>query len=1005
MEEKMMKTLKRQRSPRVKQVSLAIAGLFSLSALVHVPAYAQSSDGSIFGKASAGAQVVVKEVNTGISRSVSAAADGSFSLTRLPPGRYSVSVGGATREVEVAIGSGTQVDLAAASLERVEIYGSGRSSIDVSTTESNSVYTQAQIQALPVARSLEAVALLTPGVVQGDPNLGKGGLPSFAGASVAENGYYINGFDVTNIRNFLSYANLPFDAVAQQQVKSGGYSAEYGRSLGGVLSIVTKRGTNEWKGGAALYFQPSQLRSDGKNVMDREPTRAGQYYLFSGANRAESISANVYAGGPIIKDKLFVFGLVEQPYNTSDSYSQNNSLRLTDRTPNGLFKVDFAPHEDHLLEFTSIQNRQVTGITDWTSAKPYSTSHDGAGALSKQTQGGDVSIFKYTGYLTNNLTVSALAGKVDYLRPKITGARVANLDCPVVLAIDLTEIGCWQKPFPGPTIKDPNGKDDRDKRQAFRFDLEYKLGAHNLRAGIDNQNFQSYAAGTAYYAGAYYRYYARPSNGIVNGATLPASATGYVRERVYSTTSGNFEVNNKATYVEDSWNVTKNVLLYAGLRSESFQNLNAEGKEFVAANNLLAPRLGAAWDVQGDSSLKVYSNRGRYYIPVASNTNIRASGAEYYATKYYSYTGQDPRTLAPTGLIQLGSTLITSDGAAPDSGKVADTQLKPMNQDEFILGLQRAMSKSLTLGTRAIYRKINNGMDDFCDHSATGGIAQWAKDNGYTNFNPATLAGCVLLNPGSTFSPKLDLNNDGKLTAVSIPASYLGLAKYERTYKGLEFTAEKPFDGKWYGLASYTLSQSRGTAEGYVQSQLNQEDAGLTQDFDLGSFTHGSKGYLPNDRRHVLKFFGNYMVTPDWRVGANVLVASGTPKSCIGFVPPSVSDYGGAGAYSTASSYYCLNDQGTTVLGYRGNAGRTPWTGKLDLQVAYLSKLQGNKLTLQMDIFNVFNSRQVIETNEVRDYSRATTGAGSGNQLSQNYGLPTAFQTPRYVRFGARVEF
>ena len=60
MEEKMMKTLKRQRSPRVKQVSLAIAGLFSLSALIHVPAYAQSSEGSIFGKAAAGAQVVVK---------------------------------------------------------------------------------------------------------------------------------------------------------------------------------------------------------------------------------------------------------------------------------------------------------------------------------------------------------------------------------------------------------------------------------------------------------------------------------------------------------------------------------------------------------------------------------------------------------------------------------------------------------------------------------------------------------------------------------------------------------------------------------------------------------------------------------------------------------------------------------------------------------------------------------------------------------------------------------
>ncbi len=92
-----------------------------------------------------------------------------------------------------------------------------------------------------MARDINAIAILAPGVVRGDPDLGGGSLPSFAGASVAENGYYINGFDVTNIRNFLSYSNLPFEAIGAQQVKSGGYGAEYGRSLGGVISIVTKR--------------------------------------------------------------------------------------------------------------------------------------------------------------------------------------------------------------------------------------------------------------------------------------------------------------------------------------------------------------------------------------------------------------------------------------------------------------------------------------------------------------------------------------------------------------------------------------------------------------------------------------------------------------------------------------------------------------------------------------------------------------------------------------------
>jgi len=270
-------------------------------------ALAQSSEGSIFGTAKSSTSVTITNLDTGSSREAKAAADGSFSFSRLPPGRYRVTSGGVTREVSVAIGSGTQVNVAAA--DRVEVGGTRmlRSSIDVSTVESNTVFTQEQIQALPVARSIEAVATLAPGVVRGDPGLGSGTLPSFGGASVAENGYYINGFDVTNIRNFLAYATLPFDAIAQQQIKTGGYGAEYGRSLGGVISIVTKRGTNEWKGGGALYWEPGSLRSTGPDVADKEPSRAGLPYIFQSADKIERMSYNVYAGGPIIKDKLFVF--------------------------------------------------------------------------------------------------------------------------------------------------------------------------------------------------------------------------------------------------------------------------------------------------------------------------------------------------------------------------------------------------------------------------------------------------------------------------------------------------------------------------------------------------------------------------------------------------------------------------------------------------------------------------------------------------------------------------
>ena len=154
-----------------------------------------------------------------------------------------------------------------------------------------------------------------------------------------------------------------------------------------------------------------------------------------------------------------------------------------------------------------------------------------------------------------------------------------------------------------------------------------------------------------------------------------------------------------------------------------------------------------------------------------------------------------------------------------------------------------------------IYRKINDGMDDFCDTTA---FENYAVSKNFTNFDPASLAQCVLVNPGRDVNLAMDIKNDGKLVVQTIPASFLKLAKYERTYQAVELSAEKPFDGKWGLRASYVYSKNRGTAEGYGQSTIHQLDAGLSQDFDFASFTDGSYGNLPNDRTHVLKVFGNY---------------------------------------------------------------------------------------------------------------------------------------------------
>lgn len=989
------------RSSRSKLFTRSVLSV-AVGLMVGTTAFAQKSEGTIYGTTKAGTTVTITSLDTGSTRKIQADASGNFVLPLLSPGDYQLESGGVKKKVSVAIGSGTQVNLnEQESLESVSVVAKRAGpAIDVSSQESNTVFTQAQIQQLPVSRAVNAVAQLAPGVVKA--GVGYGDMPSFGGSSVAENGYYINGFDVTNIRNFLSYADLPFDSISQQQIKTGGYGVEYGRSMGGVVSLNTKSGTNEWHGGVAAYFIPSSTET-APDVMNKEPSQAGTYWMFNSPQRSKSAVMNFYLGGPLIADKLFAFALLETPNRTSDIYGQSTSYTATQTQPNGLLKLDFLPFDGHKLEYTYINNKKQTDYLDYTNASAYSVNHDGTGKASTTTEGGLVNILKYTGYITDDLSISALAGNVEYQNPSTSGYRVSAKNCPRVRDVNGAILGCWVSPGYG--VGYARAADapafDMDNRDAYRFDLDYNLGTHRIKAGLDNQTFTSTQGGGAYYSGGMYYRYQTLGAGVtsLNGVTVPAGSP-YALEYIYNTTGGTFKVINTAKYIEDSWNIVPKLMLYGGLRWESFDNQNGAGKSFVKADDLLAPRGGFSLDVNGDSTLKVFGNYGRYYIPVASNTNIRMTQAELYQVRYLSYTGRDAKTAAPLNQVQIGQTVnLGADGSLPNPASVADQNLKPMSQDELIIGFQQAIAKGWTGGVKYTKRLVNDGMDDYCDHIQ---MAAYIKANVFSGYSD-NLPQCVLVNPGRPITIAVDLRDDGKLSNVTIPAASTGLVAYTREYNALEFSLAKEFDGKWGGSASYTYSTSVGTAEGYVNSTIQQTDAGVSQDFDFGKLTDGSNGPLPNQHRHAFKIYGTVSLTDNIRLGANFSAISGRPLSRIGFVP---SDSGGVSqGYSTASSYYYLDSTGKTVLGQRGDQGESDWVRQLDLQLAYTEKMGKNSYTLQLDVFNVLNAQSVTDVNQVNDYSRATTTVGQVGQLSMNYGLPLAYQAPRAVRISARYEF
>lgn len=974
---------------RRRLMPLAVAAALTLSA----PVLAQTNTtGSIFGQAHAGGKIIIENINTGAKREIEVGSNGTYRVTRLNNGVYRVTEvrqDGTTAvrdNVTVNIGTGTAVNFVfegeAQELDIVSVYGIAVNPIDVSSVESTTILTEQQIDRLPVSRTTTDVALLAPGTVRGDSRFGN--LASFGGASVAENVYYINGFNVTNIVTGTAFNQLPFEAVSEFQVKTGGYGAEFGRSLGGVMNVISKRGGNEWHFGGNAIWSPNGPRGERVRWI-KDPT-TGEWTSVFVNSYDEQLTYNVYASGPIVKDRLFVYALVQGRDDQAHRFGQTTQYIRKVDTPQYFVKVDWNINDDHTLELTGFRDKVEEKYRYWNSPVPYGRERGSERLPDMYTSGGDNWIAKWTGNFTDNFSLSAMYGVGKYDR----SSDIGSAGCPAVQdqrSSPVRSYGCWSTS----AIDDPNAN---DKRTAYRVDAEWFLGeSHTLRFGLDHETYET--TGGLSYSGPDRTIYLirtlNPGSTLNNGYT---NTTGAPIDYVYNRTffnGGTFEIENSAWYIEDSWQITDNFMAYLGLRNEGFKNMNADGDPFIDISDTWAPRLGFSWDVRGDSSFKIFGNAGRYYIPVYGNTNLRLAGAETDYFEYYVWDGTFSNDIyeIPGRGAMLGPRLTISNGETPDPRTVVDPEIDPMYQDEFIAGAQYQLTPDWAVGIRGIYRELKSGIDDTC----SGEYAyNWALANGYSEDQAAaigdTVDHCFLYNVGADLHAYVDLEGTGSLTLVTIPAEGLGLPKAKRSYRAVELYFERTWNDVWYLQGSYTWAKSYGNTEGYVKSDIGQDDAGLTQDFDYPGLMEGAYGPLPNDRRHTLKLFGAYQVADEWRLGFNYLIQSGRPKNCIGYY---AGDADSVAIQYGAASFYCNNE-----LTPRGSQGRLPWQHQLDLQLTYEPNwLDG--LRFSLDVFNVFNDKTVRVVRETGESARGTP--------SPTYLEPLDWQPPRQLRFTVEYHF
>lgn len=996
-------------------------------ALVSPGVIAQSNvTGAIFGQVAnqSGATVTIANINTGFSRSVPVDSSGRYRISSLPVGHYKVTLenNGASvasrDDVDVTIAGGTEVSFGAGSdaqvsnMEGISVSASALPAVDVSSIDTRTVLTAEQLQKLSVGRDVTAVALLAPGVILGSSY----SAPSFGGAAASENAYYINGYAVTNPLKSLGFTTLPFDAIGQEQVLTGGYGAEFGRSTGGVINIVTKSGTNEWKAGVYTVWTPGSTRSDGKNINFPNTgfypgTTDGTLYLSREKNTYYTSTAGAYASGPLIKDRLFAYVDIEQNRQVGHSVaSYSNSSATTARSgwndysykmPRWTAKIDWNINDSNILELTGVSDKTEYDSNRYAYSYADKTHGDVQNSGTYTKDGGELYIGKYTTYITDDLTASVLYGTqklIHYVQP--FGYDPA---CPYVSstaqsqAPGLTYGGCQKY------TSTLNVDGAHDKTYGGRIDISYHIGDHDLRVGYDKQTALSLTG--SQYPGGYgwiYAYQANPNtpinigNGVVGS---PAAAgglgtQGYYVYRYYSTQSALVKTEQEAQFLEDRWQVTDRWLLSLGLRNEQFTNFNSDNVAYVRQRHQLAPRLGVSWDVFGDSSLKLFANAGRYHLAMPNNVAVRAASGSLITSQYYTYTGVDPKTGAPTGLNPIAVDLTNSHvcagsggavstnlecGEAPDPRTVAAKGLKSHFQDEFIFGMQQQLSQSYNWGARATLRKLRSAIDDTC--------------------TPALGGACFLFNPGvsNTF---LQEQADGSFKEVTYSAAELQLPQLKRKYYALDLFLEHTFADKWYGKIDYTYSRSYGNTEGQLASDLDtgaggQSDVSVTQDWDLPELMVGANGNLPNNRKHQLRVFGYYQLSDELRFGATLQVMSGRPLSCTTFWPDPTAD-----VYNGSYYHYCgLPIAGSTgyVFTPRGTSGTTPWTETLNVNTAYSPSWMDHKLTFQVDVFNLFNQQRPLYYNE-----RYATNRSTVNQL---YGRVLNYSDPRSVRLQVRYDF